>query len=224
MLPTIIILPGWEQTSADWREVKEMLEKNERVVVIDLPGFGVEPLVSGDWLIIDYANWVLKKIEECPGDKIILGHSFGGRIASFIASSNPIWLKGLILYAAPCIYRPTFKTKLIVWLAKIAKQLKMNTERFNINSELQRADGKGMGNIFRKAVVFDQTEIIKNIKTPTLLIWGANDKVVPLSIANEMVKTIPGSELFVMDNAGHHAHKENIYLFYGVIEKFIKGC
>jgi len=223
MLPTLIILHGWGESSSDWLMFKQMIEKDFSITCFDLPGFGNEPLKNSDWTIPDYANWVVQKLKGIPGSKIILGHSFGGRIGSYISSSRPPWLKGLILDGAPCLYRPNLKVMAKIFLAKILKMLNLKKIFPVKNTELINADAKGLGKIFRNAASFDQTKILPNINVPTLIIWGEHDSIVPIRIAKEMQTLIPKSKLSVIDQVGHHAHQENPYLFYGITKNFIKS-
>lgn len=223
MLPTVVILHGWGQDSSDWAVFKKMLEKDFSVVALDLPGFGEELLEDKNWTIPDYADWVTSRLGEIQGDKIILGHSFGGRIASYIASNRPKWLKGLILYGAPCVYRPSLQIKIKIRLAKILRGLNMRKLFAVKNTELANADGAGLGKVFRNAVPFDQTESLSQIAVPTLLVWGEYDSTVPLLIARRIQTLITTSKLAIIDQVGHNAHLENPYLFYGIVKNFIKN-
>ncbi len=222
-MPTIIILHGWGHSSAYWSEMKKMLEKDFQVFAIDMPGFGDEPLVEDSWSIPDYANWVIEKLKKIPGDKVLLGHSFGGRVSSYIASGQPQWLRGLILDGSPSIYRPSFRTRFKIKIAKILKKLNIKGIFNSGNQELLHADKSGKGKIFRNVVSFDQTDLLPKINVSTLLIWGEKDYIVPLRIGREMQALIPKSELVVVDNAGHQVHTDNPFLFYGVTKKFVKG-
>lgn len=223
MLPILVILHGWNQSSSHWDMIIQMLEKDFSVITFDLPGFRNEPLEDKNWTIPDYANWVTSKLENIQGDKIILGHSFGGRIASYIASNRPKWLTGLILNGAPCIYRPSLMIKTKILLAKVLKMLNLKKIFVAKNNELVNADNNGLGKVFRNAVSFDQTKILSQISVPTLLIWGEYDSIVPLRIAKEIQTLIPNSKLSVIDQVGHHAQQENPYLFYGITKNFLKN-
>ncbi len=215
----IVVLHGWGQNSEYWQEISSKFDNS---LTLDLPGFGNTPLIDSNWGIANYASWVVNQIESKGLKNVVLvGHSFGGRIASYVASQNPEWLNLLVLYGAPCIYRPSLSLKMKTRLFKILKNL--GIKKKPKNSELNIADSNGMGKIFRKAVVFDQTEILPKIKVPTLLIWGEKDFDVPLSIAKEMHTLIPKSQLVVLNNLGHNAHLENPNLFYGTIKNFIQN-
>ena len=219
---TLIILHGWGQDRSVWHKFAADFDA-ANAIAWDLPGFGAEPLVSEDWGVPDYATWVVNKIESQKLENVVLcGHSFGGRISSYIAAQHPAWLRGLILDGAPSIYRPSLDIKAKILLAKLMKRLGVK-RRVIGNSELQNANSRGLGQIFRKVVNFDQTELLPKINVPTLLIWGEKDDIVPLRIAYEIQKLIPASQLKVIPGAGHHTYQHNPYLFYGTVKNFIES-
>ncbi len=221
LMKTLVILHGWGQSSANWQIFTQMLG-DIQVVLIDLPGFGKEPLIDKNWGVPEYAQWAGDRIASLGKNEVVLlGHSFGGRIASLLACENHTWLKGLILYGSPSIYRPTTFIKFMGMLAKVAKRLGLRRKKsYNLN--LTEADRTGLGEIFRKVVPFDQTSSLGKISVPTLLIWGEKDTEVPLKIACEMKELIPQSKLKIMPGLGHNAHLENPNLFYGLIKKFLE--
>lgn len=222
-MKTLVILHGWGHNSQYWEVIKKMYERDFSVVFFDLPGFGKEPLVENDWGVPEYANWVKNRLNKIEGKKVLLGHSFGGRIATFIAGQNPDWLESLILSGSPSVYRPSFKVKFKILLSKMIRKLGLKRKTISDKSELATADKNGMGKIFRKVVPFDQTETLPKIKVPTLLVWGEYDEDVPLRIAREINFLIPNSRLEVIEKVGHNSWMENLYLFYGITKNFIKS-
>lgn len=224
-MKTIIVLHGWRHSRDQWEDFKNALAEDAKVITFDLPGFGVEPKPPFAWGIPEYKEWAKKKIEEVRDDNevILLGHSFGGRIAGLIASERPSWLKALVLYGSPSIRRPSIKIKFKIKVAKVMKRLGLKTKIVRPHSDLQIADESGMGDILRKIIEFDMTKELPMISVPTLLVWGKHDVPVPLRIANEIHSLIPDSKLIIMENVGHNAHMENPTLFYGIIKKFIKN-
>jgi pimeloyl-ACP methyl ester carboxylesterase len=220
----ILILHGWGQDKSLWEVNVKQLKHIAKTKAIDLPGFGKEPLVSTHWGIPEYAHWVGNYIKENKLKEVVLiGHSFGGRIAGYLASQNPSWLKYLIVEGSPLLYRPTKQT---IWRIKLYKAMKRflpaSIRHLFYAGELQDAHNRNLGTIFRNVVNFDQTKIIKKIKVPTLIIWGGNDTTVPLYVAQEIHSLIPKSELTVIRNAGHTAHLDNPNLFYGSVRHFIQ--
>lgn len=222
----VVILHGWGHSSADWTQISQLLKTqfDLEVIALDLPGFGRQPIAKEILSVPDYADWVRQQLNSLNSEVVILGHSFGGRIASYLASSNPGWLKGLILYAAPCIYRPSIKTRAKVWRYKVLKRLVPARFRSNFYSDdLKRAEQTGLSKIFREVVTFDQTEQLKLINVKTLVIWGEQDESVPLRIGREVSQLIRHSDLTILPGVGHNAHLQNPLLFYGTITRFIQS-
>lgn len=215
----LVILPGWGQDSEIWKDITRNF--SNKVIVLDLPGFGNEILISPDWTIPDYAAWVKKRLPK--GQFILFGHSFGGRIAAQLAGSNLSQLKGLILSGSPCIYRPdkTIKIKNTV-NHSLKRLLPIGVTDQLLPPHLKQARQWGMESIFRKAVSYDQADDLKRINVPTLLIWGDKDTEVPLRIAREMQTLIKYSDLQIIDNAGHNSFLDNPYLFSGYVKKYIQ--
>jgi len=219
----IVVLHGWGHTREHWRDVVLMLESaGHRVIVPDLPGFGDEPVPDASWGIAEYAEWVKEQVGSLDGC-VILGHSFGGRIAAFIAAQQPTRLRGLILYGAPCLYRPRISVRMRNMMGKWFGKLPIpESIRRSIRSdEENRAMNHGLQRIFRRVVSFDETDLVQRIVLPTLLLWGEHDVEVPLRIAQELHTLISGAVLEVMPAAGHSAHLEQPTLFYGILQQFL---
>lgn len=217
MANKLIILPGWGQNSSHWHRVVELIKKttaNIDVHVINLPGFGAEVLPESNWGIPEYTKWLRAYIEadlhidlNNTDRVIIMGHSFGGRIASYLAAERPEWLQGLLLFGAPCLRRKGIRLEIRIRLYKILKRLlpKEKLESFK-SDDLVEAEGSLTEQILYNVVEFDQGKTLPNITVPTLLLWGKNDKQVPISIGTEMATLIPNSGIYVVENGGHDLH------------------
>ena len=157
---------------------------------------------------------------ELPSKKIILiGHSFGGRIAIKFAAKYPEKLKALILTGAAGIkHPPTIKQKLFFALAKGGKvifslpllnYLQNSAQKllYRLVREKDYYQTEGvMRETFKKIIAKDLTPFLEKIsacggsaeggKTPTLLVWGAKDHSTPLSdayIMKEKISAFGGS-------------------------------
>ena len=82
-----LILHGWGSNCERWAPVAELIsQKGFKVVVVDLPGFGKSSALPMPWDTNKYINWIEQFIKEIGlSDFYILGHSFGGALASKIA-------------------------------------------------------------------------------------------------------------------------------------------
>ena len=224
----VLILHGWGHERQYWEQIAHILpryDQNIKVVALDLPGFGGEKLPSSIRTIPHYAKWLTDYIKKNKlTDIILIGHSFGGRVAAEYTAKNPKTVKKLILYAAPCIYRPTDSLKRRIAFYKVFKHVMPH----NVRKLFSSADAKAIKNpnlscVFRNIVRHDQTSILKSLTVPTLLLWGENDKMVPLRIAQEMHELISGNAFRVMPHEGHNAHLDNPTLFAGIVYDYIKN-
>jgi pimeloyl-ACP methyl ester carboxylesterase len=225
LLTPLVILHGWGHSASHWRQVAQLWRDRE-VISIDLPGFGCEPLHAGDWGIPEYARWVEAKLTARMSTMqekrfILLGHSFGGRVAAEIASRQPSWLSHLVLVGAPCLYRPSQKVRILKRIAKVVKILGAPMIPWSLNPELTDADKKGLGTIYRTVVTYDQKDALTRIVAPTLIIHGSLDTYPDAQICSAMHKSIQKSELLTLAGMGHNIHLESPTLLYGVVQKWL---
>lgn len=72
---------------------------------------------------------------------------------------------------------------------------------------------------FRIIVTQDMSDIVNQIKTPTLIVWGANDSVTPIEFAHDLNKKIAKSKLFIIPDARHGLPLRNPEAVFEVMKK-----
>ncbi|MBU1901283.1 alpha/beta hydrolase [Patescibacteria group bacterium] len=225
----LIILPGWGGSHTTWKQFTTFAKKEmQEVFVIDLPCFGDEPCPKAVWGVEEYANFVEKKInkikEEYPNKKVVLlGHSFGGQVATILASQNARICDTLILSGAPVyrVKRP-LKKALFGCIAKAGKVLfslpllkkieplaKRVLYRVAKSPDYSKTDGI-QREIFKKVIIEDVSDRLENITMPTLLLWGEKDTYVPLKYAKKIHQHLSQSQLEVITGGTHGLHLKNI--------------
>lgn len=227
----LVIIPGWMQTSEHWKHTP-LHFPNWNIHVIDLPGFGIERLQSSEWGIPEYAAFVRDALVrlEIPNDAYIaaLGHSFGGRVLTYLLGSEhleplPRTINTLVLYAAPCLYRPSLSVRLRVKAARIAKKIGIASLLPDSLKpyDLRQATDAGLGAIFKRSVPFNLEHELAHITVPTHVLWGERDASVPVRIAEEMTRLLPHATLTVLPGEGHLMHIENPRLFFGTLRRLL---
>jgi pimeloyl-ACP methyl ester carboxylesterase len=116
---------------------------------------------------------------------------------------------------------PSQKVRLIKRIAKVVKMLGLTSNPLSLNSELTEADKKGMGEIYRRVVSYDQTEELKKIHTRTLILRGIDDTYPSDEVCSTMHQLVQGSQYEVLPGVGHNIHLENPTLLYGIVRKFM---
>ena len=77
--------------------------------------------------------------------------------------------------------------------------------------------------VLKECLTYDQTNLLKNINCPTMIVWGEKDKDTPMYMAKTMEKNIKQSKLVVLKNCGHFSFLEKPYEFYKYIDLFIEN-
>jgi len=237
--PAILILHGWGGSSDSWVEVSHLLAKNGfRIIFPDLPGFGKSLTPYSPWGLEDYSNFILKFTQKLNLEKFfLLGHSFGGRVAIKFAYLHPEKIKCLILCDSAGIkIKPSFKSKIILLIAKIGNaifglnhlkrfkdQMRNLFYLFLRNKDYVRAS-ETMKKTMKKILKEDLSREIKEIKLRTLILWGENDKMVPLKYAYFFKENIKDSRLIIFPKVGHSPHLEVPQELAKEIYQFLKQC
>ncbi|MEX0690091.1 MAG: alpha/beta hydrolase [Candidatus Paceibacterota bacterium] len=231
--PITLLLHGWDDNLHTFDNlIPELTEKN-RVITIDLPGFGETETPESAWNLDNYINFVKEFIEKLDiKPKILIGHSFGGRIILKSIANNTLSAEKLILISSAGVEkRNTLRKSLLKVIAKIGKVLtfippfvffrdKLKGKFYNkIGSDYITAGE--LRETFLKVIREDLSSSAVKINKPTLLLWGEKDTVTPLSDGETLNKLISNSKLEVIKNTGHFPHKEKPQEVIELINDFI---
>ena len=234
----VFLLHGWGSNQSLFNALSNVIAEKYTVVSLDLPGHGESEEPTDVWDVSVYANFLINFIQQFKCEKVtLLGHSFGGRVIIKIANipNLPFTIDKIILVSSAGILpKRTLKFKVNLKIYKIAKGIlkvgivnKMFPNALNSyqqkrgSIDYNNASGI-MKSILIKTINEDLAPLLKNIKVPTLLIWGDIDTITPLSDGQLMEKTIPDAGLVVLKGAGHFSFLEQASAFHRVIKSFLK--
>lgn len=218
----IILLHGWGQNIEMMKPLGDGLSNRFRITILDLPGFGksMEPLEP--WTIDKYEllleDFVIKLNIKKP---IVIGHSFGGRLAIRYSARNPI--EKLVLFGSPCI-RIKEELPLHVKILKLLKKIPgLNSFGEYMKKYIGSRDYKAASPIMRQTLVEvvneDLSKYAREIEEPTLLIWGDHDEEAPLAEAKELEKIMIDAALIVIPGT-HYAYLENLTQVINILNSF----
>ena len=229
----VLLLHGWGVDISSFRSIIDFLQKNYKVIALDSPGFGKSDIPESPWDVGSYSAFLAAFMNQTGLTKTdIIAHSFGGRIAIRLAVEQPEIINKLILVNSsgikPCrTYKYYFKT-FLAKTGKIASKFlgepgnkfkKMIYEHIG-SKDFQNAGA--MRNTFIKIINEDLQPLLKNIITPTLLIWGENDKETPVYMGKIMEKEIKDSGLVILKNAGHYSYLDQFHQFCTIVNNFLQ--
>lgn len=222
----IVLLHGWGQNIEMMKPVGDRLRKNNRIIIIDLPGFGNSKEPDYIWTLYDYVDMLKELFKKLKiTNPILIGHSFGGKISLLYASKYKV--KKLVLFGSPYkkeITKETVKTKILKSLKKIPVLNKL--EGF-AKKHIGSTDYKNASETMRKVLVnhvnLDLTEEVKKIKCPTMIVWGDRDEAVDVSTAYELEKLIKDAGVAIYDGCTHYAYLERLPQTINIIKIFLEG-
>lgn len=232
----LLLLHGTSASLHTWQGWVEQLKAKHRVISIDLPGFGLTgPFPDGDYSVDHYQHFLEQLFAQLKLQRVTLvGNSFGGQLAWLFALKQPQKVGHLVLIDAAGYPRQSESVPLGFWLAQnpvlaplMAKILprkmiessvrnvygdpaKVTDELIDRYYQLTRREGNRQALVERfKQVGNDSFEQIKQLQVPTLIIWGGEDRLIPVANAERFATDIAGSRWVIFEDLGHVPQEED---------------
>lgn len=213
---------GWGGNINSFEGVAYLLCRDFCTTLIDMYGFGETPHPDYPLVLQDYADSVVSLMQHYNMEDVILvGHSFGGRVAMRVASKCSR-VTGLVLVdSAGMPPRRGAGYYARVWKYKLCKKLKIPLKNYGSADyrELCGVMKKTFINIVNENNLCDTPLIVQ----PTLIVWGDKDKATPMYMCKRLKRRIKYSEVVRIRGAGHFGYIEQPILFYRVLKEYCKG-
>jgi pimeloyl-ACP methyl ester carboxylesterase len=233
----LVLIHGTSTNLQTWDAWAAELKSRKRVIRFDLPGFGLTgPSPDHDYRIGAYVRFTLRVLDKLGVQRfIVVGSSLGGDIAWEVAVSARQRVENLILIDAsgyplnetsiPLGFRIA-RTPVLNQIARYSlPRGVIESSIRNLYGDPSRVTPELVDRIFeltlregnRDALIqrIQQMELgahadrIKSIKTPTLILWGGRDHLIPPDNARQFEHDIAGSKLVVFDDLGHVPYEED---------------
>ena len=219
----ILLLHGWGQNIEMMKMLGDNFSDRFRITILDFPGFGLSEEPGEAWNIKDYANMLEEFINELGIKKpIIMGHSFGGRVAIRYSADHVV--EKIVLFGSPCVREDTelpLSVKILKGIKKLPGMDKIGEFAKNfIGSRDYKAASPIMRQTLVNVVNEDLSKYAKEIDCPTLLIWGENDDEAPVSDAKILEGIMVDAALIVLPGT-HYAYIENLGQVVNILNNFI---
>ena len=248
----LLFIHGLSGCWQNWLENIPHFARTHRVIALDLPGFGASPMPPWEITIPAYGRFVRDFCERLGIDRCsLVGNSMGGFIATEVAITEPERVDDLTLVSAAGITWARARREPAEMLARLARaaaplalRLQMSGIRrakfrrrafggvFYDPSSLRREvlwenvvpafQSSGYFDAMRNLVGYDIRGRLEEIGVPTLIVWGRNDRVVPVPAAFSYKKRIcDNAELVIFDECGHVPQIERPLRFNRLLERFL---
>jgi len=238
--PNVILLHGLGGSSQVWQFNIGPLAEKYHVFVPDQIGFGKsdKPLVN--YRIRTYVDFLDQFCKQLKIDRpTLIGNSMGGWIAAIYAATYPDRVDKLVLadaagYAPPKDFdtraffglNPTTRDEMKLLSAKVFYNKAFLSDAAidqAMAARLGAGDGYTIKSITESIIRGEDylDNIVMKIKSPTLIVWGREDGLVPLSEGERFHKDIAGSTMIVFDQCAHVPNIEKAGEFNAAVIKFL---
>lgn len=231
----VLMLPGGGTWIYEYRDVIPPLAREFRVYAMDLPGngysapLGPDPrydLPAMDRVLLDFLDG--QRIEKVT----LVGHSWGAGIALYFAQRHPERVEKLVLLDAsgidfrdPLFYEAMkwpvageLMTSVFVTPGLVRSQLEGSVHRDELvtNDMVEETYIPATFHENRRALYLLERQLdwslteraLPDMRTPTLMVWGAEDRIESIAAAKRLEERIPQARLVVVEDAGHSVQED----------------
>ena len=245
----LVLIHGFTSSTYSWKDVFLPLSKNFHVIAVDLKGFGFSGKPDGDYSRPAQAVLVSHLLDYLKIEKAWLcGNSMGGEISLNVALHNPARVAGLILIdsagvkvngggsLAPGYISIPVVGRVLTAIALTSDKLvregleksyyddsKITDDRVATYYRPLKTRGGQLGALRARtqADLFPIEQDLAKINVPALIIWGAEDALIPLEAGRKINSLVKGSKLVIIEKCGHVPQEEIPERIVDEIEKFI---
>jgi pimeloyl-ACP methyl ester carboxylesterase len=229
----LVLIHGAGGSADLWQPQLEGLADMARVVALDLPGHGPQRGRGGQ-SIAAYADWLDAFLDALgAGPAVLVGHSMGGAIAQTVALARPNRLAGLILVGTGARLRVL--PRLLELLREYPREGQRLIRDLSFAAGASRECVEAVDRILREGAPlvtlgdllacdrFDIGERLAEIRIPTLVITGTEDRLALVKYGRFLAERIPGARWVEVADAGHFAHLEQPAAVNAAIREFLAG-
>jgi pimeloyl-ACP methyl ester carboxylesterase len=233
----LVLLHGIGSNSRSWRRQLTSLSSDFRVVAWDAPGYGLSsdpPPTLPKPSMSFYADCLRGLLDSLNLKEIfLLGHSTGGVIAQEFYRTNPDYVRALILADTRCVGSPGALGERLKWIHSMTPE-QLAVERapkllssrasagliHEVTSIMSQVRPAGYEFAAIALAESDTREVLRNLRVPTLLIWGSDDDITPIWPIQDA--RAPGARLEVIPEAGHLCYIEQPDRFNTIVREFLR--
>lgn len=228
----IVPLHGLFGELSNFSELLRHFIPGYRVLLPILPFYELDQVQSTVTGMVDYVERLLrfKNLERVH----LIGNSLGGHISLLYYLRHPGRVKTMTLTGSSGLFENSLgetyprksdreyvrkKTEATFYNPKFASAELVENVYSVVND---RSKVIRMITLAKSAIRNNLRDEIPNVKIPVCLIWGKNDNITPVMVAEEFHRLLPDSELHYIEECGHAAMMEHPGEFNGILENFLK--
>ncbi|MBE5738264.1 MAG: alpha/beta hydrolase [Clostridiales bacterium] len=224
---TIVMLHGWGLNKSAFARLERQFNTKAKCLIVDFYGFGKSGLPEDYYDTYEYAYQIFLLLKQLRLDKIVLvGHSFGGRVAIILSAVFGLDIDFLVLTSSAGLNRFCLKKSLRIAKYKLYKKMvQIGVLKSNVLGKLGSDDYKRLSPLMRccfiKIINQDLSYILNKICIPTLLFWAKDDKDTPIWICKKLHKYIKFSTVYMCKTGGHFVYLNRSNKFKMLLDEIV---
>ncbi len=212
----VVLLHGWARRGRDFAGVQDRLAvRGVSSVALDLPGFGSSPPPTVVGGARHYAELVAPVLADLGSPVVLVGHSFGGRIATVIGAQHPEYVRALVVSGAPLLRAdapslPPWRYRALRWLHRRGwlSHDRMEAVNRHYGSRDYRAASGVIRDVLVATVAEGYDDELRRLRVPVTFVWGELDDEIPVAMARLADDLVPRDatardRVRVVGGAGH---------------------
>ena len=236
----VLLIHGLGGSIESWTNNIGELAKSLRMIAVDLPGFGMSDKPKMSYTIKFFRDFVVQFLKLLQLKQAsIVGSSLGGQVAAEVAISHPSLIKKLVLISPAGAFPPSFRGSPALW--KYVKVINAKSAH-QVKQALSVLDNKPVDDsyaqlVYQKLLMPGAKEAflsalegsaraprlnnrLHRIKSPTLLLWGKEDYMIPVKFVEPFVQ-MKNCRIVMIENCGHRPHFARPELFNRIVVEFL---
>jgi len=219
----LVLVHGFGVSGHVWQRVLPYLQQHQ-VFVVDLPGYGRSTYrgTHAPWRLREMAPLLAAWLQHMHLSSVhLIGHSMGGAIAIHLAAHAPELVKSLTLVdAAGMPFHSTFPA-LAARSAHSFIQLRNGSYPLALVRDVLRPRLRLFWQSATQIADGDFRAEIAMLTMPTLIIWGEQDVLVPISLGHELYEALPHAIFISLPASGHRPMLAQPALMSGILLEFL---
>lgn len=216
----IVLLHGYGVSSHVWHYISPLLAQHHQLWMVDLPGYG-RSKHYGVWELRAIAPLLLTWMQQVGlSSTVVMGHSMGGAIAIHLAASAPQVVNKLIIVDSAGLPFQSSLPRMALRTVRSALQSGGKYPRQLIRDMLQPRL-RLLWSSAQEVVHSDFREEVALIQQPTLIIWGEQDPLIPLSFGQQLQQALPHAQFALLHHSGHRPMMNEPQRFSQIVLDFL---
>jgi pimeloyl-ACP methyl ester carboxylesterase len=229
--PPLVLLEGAGGDIPGWGRTVDALARRCRVIAYDFRGNGRSDPAMERVSIGTFVQDTVAILDEVGVDRAhVYGQSFGGMVAQELALSARHRVHSLVLAATHCGRRhrvrstakvPKDRAYLMLYSEAFARDHPGRVEEHQRLASRNQQPRESGTRQWEAMLAFNACDRLGELRTPTLVLHGTDDRLIPAENARMLAERIPGARLVLLEGAGHVYHWEQPGAAEGPILSFV---